>query len=214
LRLVTADELTIARRLNGRGFVYAYPNGRLVRDPVMVVRLKRLAVPPTYADALYCPDPQGHLQAIWRDSAGRQQYRYHPASDEVRAQRRLRRLSRLTGALPRIRAAIKRSLAGREPNRDLALAAVVELVALTGIRAGRESYARLNGTRGAATLLKSNVTVTGTRIALAFRAKGGKAMDKELQSARLAKAIGRLRGLPGARRCAEREGRRGQRLSS
>lgn len=101
--------------------------------------------------------------------------------------------------MPRIRAAIKRSLAGREPNRDLALAAVVELVALTGIRAGRESYARLNGTRGAATLLKSNVTVTGTRIALAFRAKGGKAMDKELQSARLAKAIGRLRGLPGAR---------------
>src|SRR4029079_4989596 len=161
LRLVSADELTIARRLNGRGFVYAYANGRLVRDQATIGRLKRLAVPPAYPDALYCPDPQGHLQAIWCDSAGRQQYRYHPAWDEVRAKRRLRRLSRLTGALPRIRAAIPRSLAGLEPNRDLALAAVVELVALTGIRPGRESYAKLNGTRGAATLLKSNVTVTG-----------------------------------------------------
>src|SRR5688500_9499178 len=78
LHLTSSRDLTIARRLNGRGFAYSYPDGRSVRDRALIGRLNRLAVPPAYADALYCPDAGGHLQAIWRDAAGRMQYRYHP----------------------------------------------------------------------------------------------------------------------------------------
>src|SRR5262245_5333824 len=85
LRLTSVEDLTITRRANGRGFVYSYPNGKQVRDRTLIGRLNRLAVPPAYADALYCPDPQGHLQAIWRDAAGRLQYCYHPDWDEVRS---------------------------------------------------------------------------------------------------------------------------------
>ena len=48
-------------------------------------------------------------------------------------------------------------LSGDEPTRELALAAVIELVARTAIRPGNESYMKLSGTRGATTLLKSNV---------------------------------------------------------
>jgi DNA topoisomerase-1 len=154
----------------------------------------------------YCPDPQGHLQAIWRDAAGRLQYRYHSDWEEVRAHRRLRRHARLTKALPRIRRAVARCLAFGKPDRNLALAAVVELVAVSGIRAGRESYVRSNGTRGAATLLKSNVASHGENITLSFRAKGGKAMRKELRSRRLARALGVLRGVPGRRMFQYRNG--------
>ena len=199
LRLVTTDDLTIARRLNGRGFAYAHADGRSIRDRALIARLGKLAVPPAYADALYCPDPRGHLQAIWRDAAGRLQYRYHPDWDEVRAQRRLRRLARLTQALPHIRRAVARCLAAAEPSLELALAAIVELVAISGIRAGRESYVRSNGTRGAATLLKSNVAIDGDRIVLSFRAKGGKPIRKALRSRRLAAAMRTLRRLPGRR---------------
>jgi DNA topoisomerase-1 len=206
LRLTSVDDLTIARRANGRGFVYSYPNGKLVRDRTLIGRLNRLAVPPAYADALYCPDPQGHLQAIWRDAAGRLQYRYHPDWDEVRSQRRLRRLARLTKALPRIRRAVARHLAAAGPDRNLALAAVIELVAVSGIRAGRETYARSSGTRGAATLLKSNVRIDGDRITLSFRAKGGKPMRKELRSRRLAHALAKLRQVPGRRMFQYRNG--------
>jgi DNA topoisomerase-1 len=117
----------------------------------------------------------------------------------VRAQRRLRRLARLTQVLPRIRRVVTRCLAAAEPSRELALAAVVELVGISGIRAGRESYARSNGTRGAATLLKSNVATKGEGITLSFRAKGGKPIRKELRSRRLAGAIAKLRRLPGRR---------------
>ena len=199
LRLVATNDLTIARRANGRGFAYKHADGRAIRDRALIGRLDKLAVPPAYASALYCPDPQGHLQAIWRDAAGRLQYRYHPDWDEVRAQRRLRRLARLTQALPRIRRAVTRCLAATEPSRELALAAVVELVGISGIRAGRESYVRSNGTRGAATLLKSNVATKGEGITLSFLAKGGKPIRKELRSRRLAGAILKLRRLPGRR---------------
>ena len=50
---------------------------------------------------------------------------------------------------------------------------------MCAIRPGSESYARLSGTRGASTLLKSNVTVEDDCIVLTFKAKGGKAVRKE-----------------------------------
>jgi DNA topoisomerase-1 len=92
-----------------------------------------------------------------------------------------------------------RHLRHREPVRELALAAVVELVAISGIRAGREAYARANGTHGAATLVKSEVKANGERITLCFLAKGGKRIRKELRSRKLAGIIHRLRKLPGRR---------------
>jgi DNA topoisomerase I len=199
LRLTSPNDLTIRRPINGRGFSYSYGDGRTVRNRTLIGRLNRLAIPLAYADALYCPHGNGHLQAIWQDAAGRTQYRYHPDWDEVRAQRRLRRLARLTQALPRIRRAITRCLASREPDRRMALAAVVELVTVSGIRAGRESYLQSNGTRGATTLLKTNVEIKGDKIALSFRAKGGKAMRKDVRARRLAGALTKLRGISGRR---------------
>jgi DNA topoisomerase-1 len=79
------------------------------------------------------------------------------------------------------------------------MAAIIELVARSAIRPGSEQYARLRGTRGAATLLKSNVSVYGETVALRFRAKGGKLIEKEVHAPRLAAAVTVLRELPGRR---------------
>jgi DNA topoisomerase-1 len=57
----------------------------------------------------------------------------------------------------------------------------------------------LHGTRGAATLLKSNVSIYGQAINLKFRSKGGKIVTKEFAAARLARVIALLRRLPGRR---------------
>jgi DNA topoisomerase-1 len=199
LRLVTADALAIGRRRCGRGFAYLTADGRPIRDRSVVSRLGSLAVPPAYRDVLYAEDPCAHLQAVGRDAAGRLQYRYHPEWEKVREARKAQRLARLVEALPRIRRSVAQYLAGEDPTRAFALAAVIELVALSAIRPGGESYARLNGTRGAATLLKSNVAISGERITLAFRSKGGKEVRKEFAAGRLCAAIELLRRLPGRR---------------
>jgi DNA topoisomerase-1 len=199
LRYVSTDALTIRRRRIGDKFTFVSSRGRTIRDEMTRARLKRLAVPPAYEDVLYATDPRAHIQAIGRDAAGRLQYRYHPDWEKVREKRKAKRLQRLVEALPRIRRAVNKHLASAEPTRAFALAAVIELVSCSAIRPGSESYAKQNGTRGAATLLKSNVTVDGATVALKFRAKGGKAVDKEFHCPRVASAINVLGALRGRR---------------
>jgi DNA topoisomerase-1 len=199
LRYVGTDELTIRRKRAGKNFTFVNARGRTISDEITRARLKRLAVPPAYEEVLYAADPRAHIQAIGRDAAGRLQYRYHPDWEKVRERRKAKRLQRLVEAMPRIRRAVNKHLGTAEPTREFALAAVIELIACSAIRPGSESYAREHGTRGAATLLKSNVEVHGARIALKFRAKGGKKIEKEFQCPRAAMAINVLRPLPGRR---------------
>ena len=199
LRYVAADTLSIRRRRCGRGWIYVAADKRVIRDPKTARRLSGLAMPPAYQDVLYASDPAAHLQAVGRDAAGRLQYRYHPKWEHVRELDKARRLARLAAALPRIRRSIAQHLRAPEPTRELASAAVIEMVALSAIRSGRESYARQRGTRGAATLLKSNVALRGRTIALTFASKGGKTAAKEFSAPRLARAIALLRRLPGRR---------------
>ena len=199
MRYVAADALSIRRRRCGSGWCYLDAGNRIIRDPATVRRLARLAVPPAYHDVLYAEDPAAHLQAIGRDDAGRLQYRYHPKWAKAREIRKARSLARLASVLPRIRRSVGRHIAAAAPSREFAAAAVIELVARSAIRPGRESYAREHGTRGAATLLKSNVTVSSGQISLTFRSKGGKRIAKGFRDPRLAAAIIRLRRLPGRR---------------
>ncbi|MBI5263877.1 MAG: DNA topoisomerase IB [Bradyrhizobium sp.] len=199
LRLGDQNELTIRRIRRGKSYAFVRANGSHIRDARTIRRLHAMAVPPAYREVRYSADPTLHLQAVGRDAAGRLQYRYHADWEKVREQRKAHRLAKLVGALPKIRRNVSAILSGEEPTREFALAAVIELIARTAIRPGSESYARLNGTRGAATLLKSNVMLEDDSLVLTFKAKGGKAVRKECDAAKLVRAIGILRSVPGRR---------------
>jgi DNA topoisomerase-1 len=199
LRLGDQNQLTIRRIKRGKGYSFVRANGSHIRDARTIRRLHAMAVPPAYREVRYSPDPNSHLQAVGRDAAGRLQYRYHADWEKVREQRKAHRLAQMVGALPKIRRKVSAILCDEEPTREFALAAVIELIARTAIRPGSESYARLNGTRGAATLLKSNVSIEDDCVVLTFKAKGGKAVRKECDAAKLVRAIGILRTLPGKR---------------
>jgi DNA topoisomerase-1 len=199
LRRVTPGDLVIRRRRSGKGFSYIAPGGKALRDAPTLRRLKSLAMPPAYEEVLYAADPRAHLQAVGRDAAGRLQYRYHPEWEKVRERHKAKRLVALVEALPRIRRCVSKHLAAGEPTREFVLAAMVHLVARSAIRPGSEAYLRAHGTRGAATLLKSNVSVKRDTVILAFNGKGGQAVQREFRSRRLAAAIGTLLQLPGKR---------------
>jgi DNA topoisomerase-1 len=201
------DALTIERRRRGRGFSYCR-NGRPIRDARTIERLAALAVPPAYVDVAYAANPAAPLQAMGRDAAGRWQYRYHPDFVKVRERRKHRHLARLVEVLPRIRRRVTGLLSTQEPTREFALAAAVALVDASGIRAGTSRHARLSGARGAVTLLKSNVRVAGRSITLAFKAKGGKQVVKDVKAPHLVRAIKVLQRLPGRRLFLYRDGDR------
>lgn len=199
LHYVSTDSLTIERRRHGAGFLYLDARGHPLRDERTLYRLKRLAVPPAYVSVRFASDPHAHLQAVGRDSAGRPQYRYHPDWEKVRELRKARRLARLAEVLPVVRRWVSRHLNEREPTRERAIAVMIELIALTALRPGSEAYAKQNGSRGASTLLKSDLKISGSTVTLSFTGKGGKKIEKTVSSARLANALRRLSQLPGKR---------------
>src|SRR6266403_1025803 len=199
LKLGDQNELTIRRIKRGKNYSFIRANGTAIRHVGTIKRLNSMAVPPAYEEVRYSPDPASHLQAVGMDAAGRLQYRYHADWEKVREHRKAHRLAKLVAALPKIRRNVSMHLSGDEPTREFALSAVIELIARTAIRPGNESYARLNGTRGATTMLKSNVTLEDDCVVLTFKAKGGKAVRKECDAAKLVRAIGILRTVPGKR---------------
>jgi DNA topoisomerase-1 len=199
LEATDPEHLKIRRVRRGNGFAYLQTNGRYVRKRKTIKRLERLAVPPAYRGALFSINPRAHLQAVARDAAGRLQYRYHPDWESVRELRKARRLAKLIDLMPAITRSIAKHLKQKKPNRNFAAAALIDLIACTAIRPGSEAYARERGTRGAATLLKKHVQVTGDKVFLRFQGKGGKQINKTCESRRLAEAIRRLQRLSGRR---------------
>jgi DNA topoisomerase-1 len=199
LKLGDQSELTIRRQKRGKSYSFVRANGTRIRHLGTIKRLNAMAVPPAYVEVRYAVDPASHLQAVGRDAAGRLQYRYHSDWEKVREQRKAHRLAKLVAALPKIRRNVSALLAGDEPTREFALATVIELVTRTAIRAGNESYMKVSGTRGATTLMKSNVQLEDDSIVLSFKAKGGKAVRKETNAAKLVRAIGILHDVPGKR---------------
>lgn len=199
LRHCRRDQLTISRQRNGEGWTYHTPNGEQITDEAVLRRLASVAVPPAYEDVHYAADERAHLQAVGRDAAGRLQYRYHPDWEKVGEAGKAQRLGALVEVLPKIRRTVTQHLGAGEPSRTFALAAITELVSGSAIRPGGEEYTKKHGSRGATTLLKSNVRVSDELITLVFRGKSGKDVRKEFKSPRLATAIEILKKLPGRR---------------
>lgn len=199
LRRSSAATLTLTRRRAGKGFSYIDADGHRITDRATLTRIRSLAIPPAYSDVRIAADPRAHLQAVGHDEAGRIQHRYHPDWEKVRERRKLKRLKCLIDALPKLRAAVARDLRDRKLSRDKALACAATIIDRCHIRVGNESYAREHGSHGASTLLKRHVTITGSRIELAFKGKSGKQIGCAHEDQALVRALSRVMTLPGRR---------------
>ena len=187
----------ITRKPAGYGWAYFLPTGERITDREEIDRLNRIALPPAYSDAWYCPYPNGHIQATGVDARGRKQYRYHP---DFRAQQEADKYERCADfgrALPRLRAKVNKDLAGRRLARATVVAAVVRLLDLGHIRVGNEAYARRNKSFGATTLRNRHVRVKGPRLRLEYVGKSGKKQRLTIEDRRLASIVRRTQDLPG-----------------
>ena len=163
----------IRRRRCGRGFRYLGPGGA-PPCAAELTRIKALVIPPAWEDVWICPQPDGHIQAVGTDDAGRRQYLYHPRWRELRDQEKFDRMLEFGRALPRIRVVAARHLRGRALSRERVLAAAVRLIDLGFFRAGGEEYAARNGSFGLATIRRDQVTCAKGEIAFDYTAKSGR----------------------------------------
>ena len=187
----------IRRRGRGR-FHYVSANGRRIRDAKTLARIRALAIPPAWSDVWICDDPQGHVQATGRDARGRKQYRYHPAWNRRRGRDKRERIVELGAALPRLRRALRKSLAIPGLAKDKVVAMVVAVMGATLVRVGNAEYAASNRSYGLTTLRNRHVQAARSGgLRFRFRGKSGKSQDVLLTDARLARLVRRCQQLPG-----------------
>ncbi len=179
----------ITRRRRGRGFSYTDPAGRRVEDPEVLSRIRSLVVPPAWYDVWICPYPNGHIQAMGTDAAGRRQYRYHDRWRKARDHEKHDRALRLAERLPMLRQEVSRQLVGPGLDADRVLAAAMRMLDLGAFRTGGEAYA----TFGLATLHCEHVGVRRDAVTFNYPAKGGIQRSFTVNDPPLARVIAALR---------------------
>ncbi|OBG23411.1 DNA topoisomerase [Mycolicibacterium celeriflavum] len=169
--VVSGPGLRRVRR--GRGFSYHQPDGSPVTDEATLQRIKDLVIPPAWRKVWICPYPNGHIQAVGTDVAGRRQYLYHQRWQAERNEEKFDRVLEMSAALPEMRRRIAADLRGRGLGRDRVLALALHLLDLGYFRAGSEQYAEENNSYGIATLHCEHVTLHSNVIEFDFPAKSG-----------------------------------------
>ena len=149
-----------------------------------------------------CPWPNGHIQAVGFDAAGRRQYLYHPRWRERRDKEKHDHVLDFAAALPDARQIVAAQLAGRGLTRERVLAAAVRLLDLGFFRVGGERYAEDNGTYGLATLRREHVSFSQGEIVFCYPAKGGYERVQAVAEPQVCRVIRALRSRrPAATRC-------------
>jgi DNA topoisomerase-1 len=181
----------------GRYWAYFGPEGDRITDRDEIDRLNGIGLPPAYAEAWFCADPDGHLQATGIDDRGRKQYRYHPLFREKRESAKYDGLLEFGKALPRLRRRVEQDLRKRKLSRETVLAAVVRLLDTEHIRVGNEEYARENKSFGATTLRSRHLRRKGHKLVMRFAGKHGIVREVNVTDSNLKRICKRCQDLPG-----------------
>jgi DNA topoisomerase-1 len=195
LNYIEAEALCLKRAPTPRGFRYLTADGRALRNPKALERIRSLAIPPAWTEVCIADDPRAHIQAVGRDAEGRLQYRYHDDWTAVRDRVKAIRMLRFGRALPKIRMKLEADLQRRKTDRRYAAAAAGRLIDRALIRAGHPVANAQEGGRGAATLLNRDVQLNGTKVRLKFVGKSGKLINKTIRDPILLSRLRKLKSV-------------------
>jgi DNA topoisomerase I len=173
LRKSTVGGPGFRRIRRGRGFSYVDEERDCVDDPECLARIDALVIPPAWKNVWVCPYPNGHIQAVGTDDAGRRQYIYHEQWQADRSEEKYDRAVSLAKHLPDWRLHLLTDLRGRGLGRDRVLALAQHLIDQGYFRAGGEEYAQENGSYGLATLRRHHVRLRRDGVEFDYPAKSG-----------------------------------------
>jgi DNA topoisomerase IB len=164
----------IHRVRRGRGFAYLYDDGSPVLEDDALARIQQLVLPPAWKDVWICPWPNGHIQAIGTDAAGRRQYRYHDQWREQRDAAKHDRILEVARRLPPAREVVQQHLDQPGYPKEKILGTAFRLLDLGFFRVGSEEYAAENNTFGLATIRREHVSISHGVVTFEYLAKGSK----------------------------------------
>jgi DNA topoisomerase-1 len=197
LRYVDDTMPGISRRRHGRYWQYFDHKGKRIANRDEIDRLNAIGMPPAYVRCWFCPDPDGHIQAIGYDARGRRQYRYHPDFRARQDKSKYARLADFGRALPKLRKQVAADIKGKATEFEAVVAAVVRLIDETHMRVGNEDYARTNKSFGATTLRNRHARIGRGRLEITYPAKHGIRRTVTISDRHLARIARKTHELPG-----------------
>ncbi len=197
LRYVTDALPGIFRRRSGAGFRYVTAEGKVVKDPEVLRRIRSLVIPPAWTDVWICDCPEGHIQAAGRDARGRKQYRYHALYRKVRNETKFYRMLDFAKVLPALRERVEKDISTPGLTKTKVVATVVKLLESTCIRVGNEEYVQQNESFGLTTLQDHHVKIGNETLQFHFKGKSGQIHQLTIRDKRLAKIVHQCQALPG-----------------
>ena len=185
--VLTSPGLTRKRR--GKGLAFYDPEGDLIADDETLARIKGLVIPPAWKKVWISPHPNGHIQAVGTDVAGRRQYLYHQAWQDERAEEKFDRVLEMSKRLPEWRASVAKDLGGRGLTRDRVLALALHLLDHGYFRSGGEQYAAENESYGISTLMCEHVSLSGGAVEFDYPAKSGVRRTLRIEDPEVLRAV-------------------------
>ncbi|MFF7236176.1 hypothetical protein [Streptomyces collinus] len=122
LRTGSCEQPGSTRVRCGRGFRHRDTDGEPLTDTGRLARVRAPAIPPAWRDVWICPWPDGHLQAVGTDAAGRRQYLYHERFRAEQDKAKHTHVREVARALPELRDRITTDPEGRGLSRNRFLA--------------------------------------------------------------------------------------------
>ncbi len=184
----------LRRRRQGRRWCYVAADGTVISDDAAITRIDSLVIPPAWRDVWISPHPNGHIQAVGTDAAGRRQYLYHRDWRRQRDAEKFDRVLLMAERLPDVRRRLVANLGTSGLTRERVLSATVRLLDLGFFRIGNEEYAEANHTYGLATLLKEHVSISRDHLLIFdYPAKHGKQRIQTVADADVAEVIAALK---------------------
>nr|WP_246496890.1 DNA topoisomerase IB [Sphaerisporangium rubeum] len=154
-----------------------------------MARIKALVLPPAWSEVWICRWPDGHIQAVGTDAAGRRQYRYHDVWRAEQDKIKFDRVAEMAERLPKFRDRVAGHLTQRGLTRERVLATAARMLDSGFFRVGGESYDSF----GLATLRREHVTCSAGRVTCSYPAKGNKPREVRISDPEVCKVVTALR---------------------
>jgi len=186
----------ITRTKSGKNFRY-FLNEKSITDEEVLIRIKKLVIPPAWNDVWICSKENWHLQATGIDAMHRKQYRYHTLWNKMRSETKYFRLYDFGKNLPALRQQLEKDIAEQGLHLKKILATIVMLMEQTSIRIGNSFYEKLYGSYGLTTFKNRHVNIKGNNILFTFKGKKGVDHKISLHSKQLALIVKKCLDVPG-----------------
>lgn len=170
-------------------FEYVYTkDNKEVKDSKTLERISELKIPYTWGYVWISNDPKTPIQVIGHDRSGKKQYLYNKEHRKVLVKHKFGNLNLLVGLIDKLYDLIQKAKSeskGNPYDKHYILSTIIKIILLTGMRAGKEFYARTSETYGITSLRCKHVNIKDDYIIFKFKGKSNiihehKITDKEI----------------------------------